>query len=205
VQVRLALSLSLALSGCVRREIPDPRGAVQQYRQAIAARDPAMLRAMMTDESRLAYSAQDVALLLREDGAELQARAAQLSSSDARVESEATLELADGATARLTMEDGAFRVAGAGAFPLRPGSPEETLREFARALRERNLTVLAQLLTEDASRRLLERVDALATALIDLPSANVELSAERARVELADGQTILLRREQGIWLVEELP
>jgi hypothetical protein len=191
--------------GCARTEIPDPRDAARTYQEAVERGDPQALHALLSEEGRVAYSPEDIALLLEQDRMEIQAQAASVNEPDARVEGRARVMLADQREAELTFSESRFWVQGTLALPFQSQSPEELLQSLATALDSRSLPLLLSLLTEEQRSRVEERLDALSASLALRNGAVVRVRGERAEIELPDGQLLVLRRQHGSWQIEELP
>src|SRR5262245_31087947 len=122
-----ALALSGLLYGCGPLALPDPRAAARAYADAAARGDAARVHALLTREAQRTYGPSGVAKLVRDERAELGRMAAAVTRPDARVEAQATLRLADGSEAVLTLEHDEFRVAAAETLPSAARTPAEAL------------------------------------------------------------------------------
>lgn len=202
----LALAAGLGiLPACASRVLPDPRATAQSYRDALDAGDAERLHALLSEQGQQTLSEQDVKALLARDLPTLRDKAHSVAAEDSHVTAEAELLFHDGRRARLSLEDGAFRVTHDSALPAQPATPKEALDALARAAEARDLRGLMQLLSGEERSRLEERLDALSTSLGSLAGAIIEIRGDAASVELPDGQTILLSFEGGSWKIRELP
>ena len=153
----------------------------------------------MTAQTRL----QKIAAMLADERAELAEQGAALSGQDVRVEASALLRFKDGEEASLDLQDGRYAVSAAGALPGGARTPEGALDQLRRVLARRSYPGLLRVLSQ-ATRTAIENdlrtlVDGL-TAPETLP---VQLGGDTAVVQVPGGHQVKLRRESGIWRVED--
>lgn len=191
----------LLLVGCGRR-IPDPQDAVRSFARACERGDAAAVRARLSAEEQRTHDAASIQKMLGEGGADGRARCHALASEPLQVEASAAFVFASGDTASVVIEDGAARVAAAGALPGGGVTPAAALASFRASLLRWLAGSALGPLTESSRTRNRARVQALADGLANTESLFVEVLGDRARVEVQPGHQVSLRREQGLWRVE---
>jgi hypothetical protein len=201
----LALFLLPALSGwaCAAQSIPDPRLAAQRWSEALQRGDSAAVYALLSDSAKQALGRDGVEQLLKRDRKELIAVAAAATSTHARVETLARVAYSDARTASVVLEDGAFRIAAAAAFPAHATNPEEALRELREVLARRSFAGLLRVLTADAGRALDAHLGSVVEALGDPAAAEIVIDGRRATARLPGGHVVKLEREDGAWRVRD--
>lgn len=200
---RLAACAGLAL-GCGRPALPDPKIAARAYADAAARGDAPRLHALLTREAQRNYGESRVAELVRDERAELRARAQAVTARDARVEATATLVLADGGRVELDLEPDGFRVAAADTLPAAARTPTEALDGLRRALARRSYTSLLRVLSAESRNAVEIEVRSLAAALENPATLDVRVQGDRADVDVGGGHQITLRRADGSWHVEDI-
>ncbi len=120
-----------------------------------------------------------------------------------RVEATARLRFADGEEAALELREGRYWVTAAGALPGGARTPEEALDQLRRVLARRSYAGLMRVLSpatrasiENDLRGLVEGLDASDT----LP---VQVTGDSAVVNVPGGHLVKLRREAGVWRVDD--
>jgi hypothetical protein len=212
--LRLALPRGPALSGvalfgwtlvvaCGPRAMPDPRDAARAYARAAAAGDADALYEMMTSEGRQSHGREGVQRLVEETRPELERRSQSLSRGPLVAEARAELGYADGEVAVLELEEGTFRVGAAATLPAGATTPQQALVELRRALAQRSYATLSRALADGTRRHLEDQLSSLVRSLEDPEAADVSIQGDRATVTLPEGHLVSLRREQGVWKVED--
>lgn len=199
--VPLGLSLVAAL-GC-SESLPDPRDAARAYARAARAGDARALHGMMTSEAQQSYGAEGVERAVRDAKAELAQKGAALEAGPLSADGQAALTYGDGEAAILELEDGHFFVSAAGTLPAGAATPSQALASLRRALSGRSYQALVRTLTRASSAHLEDTFSSLVRALEEPDSLDIPVSGERATVELPEGHSVTLRREDGVWRVEE--
>jgi hypothetical protein len=191
------------LAGCASTTVPDPRAAALTYADAAARGDGAAIYAMLSTPSRQAHSADDVQRLVGEERAELGDQSREIARPDARIEATARLRFADGEEAALELRDGRYWITASGALPGGARTPEEALDQLRRVLARRSYAGLMRVLSpatrasmENDLRSLVEGLDAADT----LP---VQVTGDSAVVTVPGGHVVKLRREGGVWRVDD--
>jgi hypothetical protein len=199
----LALCLGAGASGCVTGSIPDPKEAASIYAGAAARGDADAIYAMMTSSAQKERSRDDIKRIVADERAELAEQAQALSAKDARVEATARLRFEDGEETALELRDGRFWVTSAGTLPGGARTPEEALDQLRRVLARRSYAGLMRVLSP-ATRTAIEKdLRALVTGLEHPDGLQVQIAADQAKVTIAGGHHVSLKREGGIWRVED--
>jgi hypothetical protein len=192
-----------SLAGCASTPVPDPRAAALTYADAAARGDGAAIYAMLSTPSRQAHSAGDVQRMVGEERAELGDQGREIARPDARIEATARLRFADGEEAALELRGGRYWVTASGALPGGARTPEEALDQLRRVLARRSYAGLMRVLSpatrasmENDLRSLVEGLDAADT----LP---VQVTGDSAVVTVPGGHVVKLRRESGVWRVDD--
>lgn len=200
--VSSALCAALA-AGCASRAVPDPKEAADRYLGAAARGDARAMHGMLTRRGRTELAEPDLARVVASERTELAEQAAVLRRPDARVEARATLAYPDGERASLDLEGGAFRVTSAGTLPGGGRSPEQALDQLRRVLARRSFAGLLHVLAP-ATRAAVERdLRTLVESLERADTTRVEVTGDVALVPLTGGHHVRLKREEGIWRVED--
>jgi hypothetical protein len=110
----------------------------------------------------------------------------------------------DGERAVLDLEDGVFKVGSADALPSAPRTPAEALGALRKALARRSYPALVRVLSAETQTALESDWDALVRGLEDPETLDVRVQGDRAEVQLSGGHVVKLRRELGVWRIEDL-
>lgn len=199
-----ALSAALAVGACARPEVPDARDAARAYADAARRGDHQAIYAMLTREAQTAYGEQGTARLVAESKQELARQGASLSEPGVRVEAVATYRLEDGESAELTLEKEGFRVSAAGTFPVAARTPAQALEELRRALSRRSYSALVRVLSSETKSALESEVRTLVDGLSNAETLDVKVEGDTATVEVPGGHRVRLKREGGVWRVDDL-
>jgi hypothetical protein len=198
----IAFLALLFVAGCGESSVPDPRSAADEFAEAAARGDSNAIYDMMTDEARAARTQADVAKIVKDEKAELAEEAKVVSEKDARVEATARLRFDDGEEAALELKEGQFRVTSAGALPGGAKTPEEALDQLRRVVARRSYAGLMRILSP-ATRAAIERdLRALVDGLDHPATLNVNVTGDTAVVNVPGGHEVRLRRDGGVWRVE---
>lgn len=195
--------LVTVVSACAAERMPDPRDAARAYARAAARGDAEALHGMMTSEGRQSYGREGVERLVAETRPELEKRSRSLSKGPLQAEARAELGYADGEVAVLELEEGTFRVGSAATLPAGATTPQQALAELRRALAQRSYPALARVLADGNRRHMEDQLGSLVRSLEDPHALDVLVQGDRATVTLAEGHLVSLRREHGVWKVED--
>jgi hypothetical protein len=193
----------LALPCCASRAIPDPRAAAAAYARAAAAGDADAIYAMLTSAAQRTLSAEDARRVVKEEHAELAEQAAGLASKDTRVEARARLRFGDGEEVALDLSEGRFFVSGAGTLPGGAATPAGALDELRRVVARRSYGGLVRILTPSARTAMEQDLRGLVTGLERPDTLEVVTHGDEASAIVPGGHHVKLKREGGLWRVED--
>jgi hypothetical protein len=204
------LSLLVALGapcagGCASpSRVPPAADAVARYGQAVANGDVDALYGMMGTESRRAVSRQELARVLAEQKAELAEHAKALTAPERTIAERAQLRYPDGEIVALEVRDGQFFVEAASGLPAAARTPAQALGQLRSVMARRSYAGLLRVLTP-RTRALLEgEMRSLVEGLAQPESLPLEVSGDVATAVVAGGHRVRLRREDGVWHVEDI-
>jgi hypothetical protein len=189
--------------GCGGSRVPDPRVAATAYASAAERGDADALYAMMTEAARKGRSLEDTRAAVTSEKDELAEQGRAIASKDARVEATARLRFADGEEAALDLRDGVFAVTAAGAIPGGGRTPEEALDQLRRVLARRSYAGLMRVLSPATRAAIEDDLRGLVNGLDRPETLPVTLAGESATVSVPGGHHVKLKRDSGVWRVED--
>ncbi len=190
--------------GCGRGPaVPDPAPVVAAYAEAVGEGDAEAIYGMMSEESRRALSRDELRRLLGEQQAELGEHAARLRSPERAIEARARLRYADGEVVSLDVEDGQFKLTAADALPAGARTPAQALAQLRVVLARRSYAGLLRVLSPRTRSALENDLRSLVEGLGEPEALPVELKGDVATVVVPGGHRVHLRREHGIWHVDD--
>jgi len=192
------------ITACARPRVADPMPAVKAYAAAAERGDADALYALLSERSQRDLGREGTRRLVRETRAELARSAKALRGPEVEVEAVAEVRYHDGENAVLELDDGVFKIASADALPAAPRSPAEALAALRKALARRSYPALVRVLSQETQTALESDWEALVRGLEDPETLDVRVQGDRAEVQLSGGHTVKLRREQGVWRIEDL-
>lgn len=195
--------LSLSSSACTAGGLPDPRDAARAYGDAAARGDAGALYAMMSASSQLDRRKQDVAKMLADERAELAEQAAALAEPGSRLTATARLRYADGEEAALDLRQGRYWVTSAGALPGGGRTPEEALDQLRHVLARRSYAGLMRVLSPATRAAVESDVRSFVDGLNEPATLPVQVTGDAAIVPVPGGHQVKLKREAGVWRVED--
>lgn len=195
--------LALLALGCTSRAVPDPRSAAEDYARAAAKGDADAIYGMMTTSAQKSRSKEDVKKLVAEQRGELAEQAKSLSAKDAKVEAVARLRYEDGEEAQLELREGRFWITASGALPGGSRTPEQALDQLRRVLARRSYAGLMRVLTPATRAAIEEDLRSLVTGLERPETLHVEVTGDGATVTVPNGHSVKLKREGGVWRVDD--
>jgi hypothetical protein len=201
--VVLAASLVALTSCAARSSVPDPRAAGMAYAAATARGDSNAIYAMMTNRAKRALSIDDVRKLVDGERAELAEQALALASKAVRVTARARLRFEDGEEVALDLQDGRFWITSAGTMPGGAATPEGALDELRRVIARRSYSGLVRLLSPATRAALEEDLRGLVTGLERPDTLRVETHGDDATANVPGGHRVKLKREAGVWRIED--
>jgi len=199
----LAFLAAIAFAGCGGNSVPDPRSAADEFAEAAAHGDADAIYEMMTDEARAARTREDVRKIVKDEKAELADEAKLVSQKDARVEATARLRFDDGEEAALDLKGGEFRVTAAGALPGGAKTPEEALDQLRRVVARRSYAGLMRVLSPSTRAAIENDLRTLVDGLDHPATLSVSVTGDTATVNVPGGHHVHVRRESGVWRVED--
>jgi len=200
----VVLALACASVACVRETVPDPKSAANAYADAAARGDATAIYGMLDAESRRAMTLDDVKRMVTEERAELVDQAKSIRSPQAQVKATARVRFADGEDALLQIKDGRFLISSADAMPTGAHTPSQALEELRRVLARRSYPGLLRVLTQGARSSMENDLRSLVQGLEKPDGLDVQQTGDTALVHVPGGHLIKLRREEGIWRIEDV-
>jgi hypothetical protein len=201
--VTLLAALALLALACGSRAVPDPRSAADDYARAAAKGDADAIYGMMTTSAQKSRSREDVKKLVAEQRGELAEQAKSLSAKDAKVEAVARLRYEDGEEAQLELREGRFWITASGALPGGSRTPEQALDQLRRVLARRSYAGLMRVLTPATRAAIEQDLRSLVSGLERPETLHVEVTGDGATVTVPNGHSVKLKREGGVWRVDD--
>lgn len=190
-------------AGCAAARLPDPKLAARRYAEAARAGDSERIYALLSSEAQRDYGRRGTRRLVEQAKAELARQGAALLSPASRVQASAEIRFDDGESALFDLEDGAFHLSSLGTVPSRPRSPAEALGDFRRALARRSYPALLGVLSAETRQAMEGDLKSLVEGLENPETLDVKVSGDNAVVEVPGGHQVKLRREAGVWRVQD--
>lgn len=197
------VAVLVTLTACAPAALPDPRAAAADYKRALERNDADGVYAMLSADARRAHGRKGTARLVQDARKELVHNAESVSKPDARVEATAVLRYGDGEQVELALEDGRFRIAAAGTLPAGARTPSQALAELRRALARRSYSGLLRVLSTERQGAVENDMRSLVEGLEQPETLDVKVSGDRAEVRVPGGHRVVLKRESGVWRVED--
>jgi hypothetical protein len=202
--IALIVPFSLSALGCGAASIPDPRRAVAAYADAAARGDADAIYDMMSDKGRRALSREEVRRIVADEKAELQDQGKSVTAPGVVIKSRARVGFADGEDATLVVdEEGAFRIASADALPAGARTPEQALAQLRRVLARRSYAGLMRVLSPSTRSAIESDLRSLVIGLEHPEGLEVNVAGDAATVQIPGGHEVKLRREAGVWHIED--
>jgi hypothetical protein len=194
---------SLLGASCGRPNVLDPAPAVRAYADALHRGDGRALYAMMSERSRRELRPEDVDRMLQEERPELEAQGKAITGAYADLRANAVVRYPDGESATLELENGRFRVSSADGLPPLARTPEQALEQLRKALARRSYSALLYALSPTTQNAIESDLRALVLGLTHPDGLDVQVSGDIAQVRIPGGHVVRLRRDGGIWRVED--
>jgi hypothetical protein len=189
--------------GCQRARVADPSAVVSAYADATRRGDAEAVYRLLSERSRRDLGREGTRRLLVDAQKELASQAAFLTRPEAKADAIALIRFADGEQAELSLEEGVFRVGSAAALPAAARTPSEALSGLRQALARRSYPAMVRVLSAETRSALESDLAAIVSGLEDPETLDVEVEGDEAEVELPGGHVIKLKREAGVWRVED--
>jgi hypothetical protein len=200
--VALSVVTALGALGCTGLRVQDPRDATAAFLQASSRGDADAIARMLSQEGR-ALSAEDVRRIVQDERAELAQQAAALASPQARVMTRARLRFDDGEEASLEWSDGRFSVESGGTLPGGSSTPIGALEDLRRALARRSYAALLRVLSPETRRAIEQDLRTLVGGLARPDTLPLQTTGDTSSAVLPGGHRVSLKRESGVWKVED--
>lgn len=199
--------LSLVFGSCFALgcapSLPAPDATLRAYAKAAERGDATALAGLLTDESRKSLGRSGVERALADGKVELAEQGRSVDKGGWTLKATARVRYADGEDATLVLEDGAFRVASAEALPTAPRTPADALAAFRRVLARRSYAGLLRVLSRETRASMERDLSAIVDALERPDSLDVQVKGDDAQVDLGGGHLVRLKREGGVWRIED--
>ncbi|HMJ10920.1 MAG TPA: hypothetical protein VK524_05910 [Polyangiaceae bacterium] len=192
-----------AALGCAHSDLPEPEAAVARYAEAAKRGDGDALYGMLTRSAQRSYGRPATRALVREARAELGRKSQALSQPNTQVTARARVRFADGEGAEFELEDGGFRIASAGALPSGARTPAQALGELRQALARRSYASLLRVLSQDKRTALEGDLRSLVSGLEQPETLDIKVSGDTAEVRVPGGHSVKLKREAGVWRIDD--
>lgn len=201
--MRAHMLLAIVFVGCAGSSVPDPRTAAVAYAEAASRGDSDAIYEMMTTSGQKSRSREDVKKIVAEQRSELAEQAKNVTAKDSRVEAFARLRYEDGEEAQLELRDGRFWITSSGALPGGSRTPEQALDQLRRVLARRSYAGLMRVLTPSTRAAIEQDLRSLVTGLERPETLHVEVTGDAATVTIPGGHSVKLKREGGVWRVDD--
>jgi hypothetical protein len=189
--------------GCASQSVPDPRDAADAYASAAQRGNADAIWAMMSESAQKSRSKEDVRRTIADERAELADQGRALASKEARVQATARLRFEDGEEVALDLEHGHYGITAAGALPGGGRTPEEAVDQLRRVLARRSYPGLMRVLSPATRAAIEQDLRSLVDGLDKPETLGVVTSGDTATVTVPGGHQVRLKREGGIWRVED--
>lgn len=199
----VGLLASFVATGCGASSIPDPREAADSYAAAAARGDADAIYEMLSDSGQRSLSREEVRKMVADEREELKAQAEAITAAGVVVKARATVRYADGERASLDLEDGQFRVTAADALPAGARTPTQALEQLRRVLARRSYAGLVRVLSPTTRAAIENDLRSLVQGLEEPEGLEVDVRGDTAVIVVPGGHEVRLRREGGIWYVED--
>jgi len=200
----LALGLAPFAAACGAGHVPDPKRALSANAEAAARGDADAIYEMMSDKGRRALSRDEVRRIVADEKDELADQGKAVTAPGVVVKSRARVHFADGEDATLDVDaEGRYRVATADALPAGARSPEQALEQLRRVLARRSYAGLMRVLSPATRSAIESDLRSLVLGLEHPEGLEVNVAGDAATVQIPGGHEVKLRREAGVWHVED--
>lgn len=198
-------ALPIVLAACGGASIPKPEEALSAYAEAAAKGDADAIYEMLSEKSRRSLSRDEVRRIVGDERGELAEQAKALSAPEvvSKMKTRARVRYPDGEDASLTLEDDAFRIGAADALPAGARTPEQALEQLRRVLARRSYAGLMRVLTPATRAAIESDLRSLVEGLEHPDGLEILVSGDAATVQIPGGHEVKLRRDAGVWRVDD--
>ncbi|MFZ5890306.1 MAG: hypothetical protein ACOY0T_04485 [Myxococcota bacterium] len=198
------LSAAASLSACQRQRVSDPSAVVAAYASAARRGDADAIYGLLSRRGQADLGREGTRQKVLDARRELATQADFFARPGVEPEVVAVVRYEDGEQAELALESGVFRVGSASALPAAARTPAEALASLRQALSRRSYIALVRVLSAETRGALESDVGSIVEGLQDPETLDVQVSGDDAEVELPSGHSVRLKREAGVWRVEDL-
>jgi hypothetical protein len=199
----VSLLLMLAAVGCGGGSIPDPKEAAADYARFAVKGDSERIYDMMTTEGQKDRTRDDVKKIIETERQELADQAKAMTAPSTRVQATARLRFDDGEETALELRGGRFWVTSAGALPGGAHTPEAALDQLRRVVARRSYAGLLRVLTPRTRAMIEQDLRGLVEGLENADTLAVHVTGDSASVIVPGGHHVRLKRENGVWRVDD--
>jgi hypothetical protein len=204
VRVLASVLCGGTLAGCAREQtVPDPDRAARRFAAAARRGDGDAIYGMLSADAQREYGRDGVRALVAQSATELAREGEALEKGPRTVEQVARLRLSHGELVTLTLEGHCFKVSSGGVLPARARTPPEALAALRDALSQRSYAALIRVLSGDTGSTLDGELNGLIRGLEHPDMLEPSISGDRAEVTVPGGHWVKLKREDGVWRVED--
>lgn len=197
------LLVACACTACGIGSIPDPKDAARDYAEAASRGDGNRIYDMMTSEGQKDRTREDVKHIVDSERQELADEAKAVSAPSTRVQATATLRFDDGEETALELRGGRFWVTAAGALPGGAHTPEAALDQLRRVVARRSYAGLLRALTPRTRAMIEQDLRSLVEGLENSDTLSVHVTGDSASAVVPGGHHVRLKREGGVWRVDD--
>lgn len=201
--MRAAFCGVLLCAGCGIGAIPDPKDAADDYAKAATRGDGERIYDMMTSEGQKARTRDDVKKIVESERQELADQAKAMTAPSTRVQATARLRFDDGEETALELRGGRFWVTAAGALPGGAHTPEAALDQLRRVVARRSYAGMLRVLTPRTRAMIEQDLRSLVEGLENPDTLSVHVTGDSATVIVPGGHHVRLKREGGVWRIDD--
>ena len=204
----LLVVVLVLVAGC-GGSLPDPKIAALEYADAAARGDSDAVYALLSESSKRDYTSAEVKGLVgdQRDELKLQAEAVRKAfgagADPSRVVTEAMVPFADGERAALRLEQGEYRIGAADALPADARTVAQALGQLRRVIARRSYQGLLRVLTPRSRAAIEEDLRTLVDGLEEPDGLDVKVTGDIAVVTVPGGHFVRLKRDVGVWRIED--
>jgi hypothetical protein len=183
--------------------VPPPEPTIARYAEALKRGDADVLYGMLNSESKRAVSKDELKRILKDQKGELAEHAKAVSGGDRAIEARAKVRFADGEVVSLDLVDGKFRIAAADALPAAARTPTQALGQLRSVLARRSYSGLLRVMSPKTRAAMERDLRSLVEGLSEPEALQVDVVGDAASVTVPGGHQVKLKREDGVWHIED--
>jgi hypothetical protein len=199
----LAIVIATCAAACGFGAIPDPKDAARDFAQAADRGDTNRIYDMMTSEGQKERTREDVRHIVEGEHLELVDEAKAVTAPATRVQATARLHFDDGEETALELRGGRFWVTSAGALPGGANTPESALDQLRRVVARRSYAGLLRVLTPRTRAMIEQDLRSLVEGLENAETLSIHVTGDSASAIVPGGHHVRLKRDGGVWRVDD--